>query len=393
MDILITIGYIVVCVLLFSLAIAIHEFGHFVAALAVGLRVEKFSIGFGPAIWKKKWRGVEYRIGSIPLGGYVALPDLDPEGTKALEGGKEISSADERKVISPWKQIFVAFAGPGMNIVLAFIVAIVIAFAADVEITPKNSVVEGVLKNTPAYAAGMKEGDRILSIAGNSVKNWIDVMTETQLAGGGETEYVVMRDGKEVTIKLTPLRDDVTGMLYAGMYQHSKGPTWIAGKGVMEQISDDASRIFRVLKGLSNKKEMASTGKSLGGPVRIAEHIYSSIRKDAWDGIGFFRFLNVNLAILNLLPIPVLDGGLILFALISLLIRRPVPRKFVTVVSMFFMVVLMGLMGFLIVRDVRVSWKIHSYKAKVKAERMENAKTLSTNLVEKVVEKPETKAK
>ena len=85
---LVTAFYIVVCVLLFALAILIHEFGHFIVALKLGLRVEAFSIGFGPAIWKKKFRGVEYRISWIPLGGYVSLPDIDPEGTKALEGSR-----------------------------------------------------------------------------------------------------------------------------------------------------------------------------------------------------------------------------------------------------------------------------------------------------------------
>ena len=87
MEILITIGYIAICIVFFSLAIAIHEFGHFIVALKLGLRVERFSIGFGPAIWKKTWKGVEYRISWIPLGGYVMIPDVDPEGTKAIEGG------------------------------------------------------------------------------------------------------------------------------------------------------------------------------------------------------------------------------------------------------------------------------------------------------------------
>ena len=86
METLLTVAYIVLGVLLFSLAIAIHEFGHFIVALRLGLKVERFSIGFGPAIWKRTWRGVEYRISWIPLGGYVSIPDVDPEGTKALEG-------------------------------------------------------------------------------------------------------------------------------------------------------------------------------------------------------------------------------------------------------------------------------------------------------------------
>ena len=86
MEIIVTILYIVACVLLFALAIVIHEFGHFIVALKLGLRVEAFSLGFGPVLWRRKVNGVEYRISAIPLGGYVSIPDVDPEGTKALEG-------------------------------------------------------------------------------------------------------------------------------------------------------------------------------------------------------------------------------------------------------------------------------------------------------------------
>ena len=131
MEILITIGYIIACVLLFALAILIHEFGHFIVALKLGLRVEAFSIGFGTALWKKRINGVEYRISAIPLGGYVSIPDVDPEGTKALEGrGKreEGRGAEEPKVRIPaWKEILVAVAGPLMNIVLAAVIAVALA--------------------------------------------------------------------------------------------------------------------------------------------------------------------------------------------------------------------------------------------------------------------------
>ena len=87
METIVTVLYIVACVLLFALAILIHEFGHFIVARKLGLRVEAFSIGFGPVLWRKKVNGVEYRLSALPLGGYVSLPDMDPEGTKALEGG------------------------------------------------------------------------------------------------------------------------------------------------------------------------------------------------------------------------------------------------------------------------------------------------------------------
>ena len=119
MEFLVTAGYIVLCVLLFSLAIGIHEFGHFIVALKLGLEVKCFSIGFGPAIWKKTWRGVEYRISCIPLGGYVSIPDVDPEGTKVIEGegGKKAA----KKIIPAWKELLVAVAGPMMNLALAVV--------------------------------------------------------------------------------------------------------------------------------------------------------------------------------------------------------------------------------------------------------------------------------
>ena len=136
MEILYTALAIVACILLFSLAVFIHEFGHFLAARKLGMRVDVFSIGFGPAIWKKTINGVEYRISWIPFGGYVALPDLDPEGTKGLEGqsGKDAetapseSAAEPPPEIAPWKKIIVAFMGPFGNIVLA--VALAFALAA-----------------------------------------------------------------------------------------------------------------------------------------------------------------------------------------------------------------------------------------------------------------------
>ena len=122
MGIIVTAVYIVACVLLFALAILVHEFGHFIAALKLGLRVEAFSIGFGPVLWKYVRNGVEYRLSAIPLGGYVSIPDVDPEGTKAIEGeGVTPKGAEPKAKIPAWKEILVAVAGPFMNIVLAVV--------------------------------------------------------------------------------------------------------------------------------------------------------------------------------------------------------------------------------------------------------------------------------
>ncbi len=364
MSILITVAYIVLCLLLFSLAIAIHEFGHFIAALKLGLRVERFSIGFGPAIWKKTIKGVEYRLSWIPLGGYVSIPDVDPEGTKVLEGG-ESETAAPRERIPAWKELVVAVAGPAMNVVLAVVLAVILALIPSVRFGELKSVIGAVPEKGPAAEGGLLAGDKILSVGGRPVETWVEMQTEVQIAGETPTAFVVQRGEEEKTLTITPKRDSVTGACFILAFSETNttgAAMWMPSRNPLRQLAWDAGSIFRVLKGLVTPKEMAATGKALGGPVMIAEGIYAAVRRDFFDGLGFLRFLNVNLAVVNLLPIPVLDGGLILFALIALAFRRRVPDKVIGALSMTFMYVLMALMAFLICKDSLRSWRIHTFK-------------------------------
>ena len=381
MEILITIGYIAICIVFFSLAIAIHEFGHFIVALKLGLRVERFSIGFGPAIWKKTWKGVEYRVSWIPLGGYVMIPDVDPEGTKAIEGSGERGTG--KKTISPWKEIAVAVAGPGMNIVLAVVIALILSTLPSEKFGELTCEVTGTIKGSQAEKAGIKSGDTVLSVGGKSVSTWSEMQVEVQIVGSKETEFVVRdKAGAERTVLMSPMQDEVTGVFAIGAISLPKenGLThWLPAKNPFRQLLWDAGAIFRVLKGLVTPKEMKNTAKALGGPQMIVEGIYKSVRHDFWDGLGFLRFLNVNLAVLNLLPIPVLDGGLIMFALLALIFRRRVPEKVVSALSMTFMYLLLGAMAILIFRDAQRSWRIHTYKPEAEETATTNTVTTVTN--------------
>ena len=354
MEILVTIGYIVLCVLLFSLSIAIHEFGHFIAALKLGYRVERFSIGFGPAIWKKTYKGVEYRISCIPLGGYVSIPDADPEGTKILEGG----TSEKKKVMPPWKDFVVALAGPMMNIVLAFVLAIILYSAPGAKFGTIPAKIGGIISGSPAEKGGLKEGDEVLSIDGNPIDNWSKMTTEVQFAANRETDFVVRRDNAEITLKITPEVKE-NSIAYIGALSETnkcaRYAMWMPKRGIVDQVMWDAGSVFRALKGLVTPKEAKATGKAIGGPVMIAKGTYASVRNDIWDGLGFLRFINTNLAVMNLLPIPVLDGGLILFSLIAMIFRRRIPDKIVAALSTFFMYLLMGLMLFLVARDF---WRV-----------------------------------
>ena len=371
METLVTIAYVAICVALFALAILIHEFGHFIVALKLGLRVEAFSIGFGPALWKKKANGVEYRISAIPLGGYVSIPDVDPEGTRALEGSRDGKSGEreEAKVRIPaWKELLVAVAGPFMNIVLAVALACLLAAVPSAKFGELPAKIGEVPPDGPAAAAGLKAGDVVKSVGGRPVSTWTDMQTEIQIAGGKAVELVVERSGTppaSETLSVTPKRDEVTGAWYIMAFSVSNATgavAWMPDRSPLRQLAWDAGSIFRVLKGLVTPKEAKATSQALGGPVMIAEGLYRQVRRDPLDGLGFLRFLNVNLAILNLLPIPVLDGGLIMFSLFALIFRRRVPDFIVKYLSLTFMAILMGLMGLLILRDSWRSYKIHTYK-------------------------------
>lgn len=436
MEFLITVLAIVACILLFSFAIFIHEFGHFLAAKLLGLRVDRFSIGFGPALWKKTIGGVEYRISAIPFGGYVALPQLDPEGTDTLQGGTDKS--EPLAEIPAWKRVVVAFAGPFGNIVLAVILALALSVAPGAHFGETPPVVETVKKGGSAELSGLRPGDHVLSVDGHAVSSWNDVNTGAALSGGRPVPFVVRRAGRELTldvkaaysevldsylldalpscvpyvgavqpgspaeaagmkagdrivsingesvlgfaevrssiqrlgdqeitlgilrdgatieVRLTPRLDPEVGRYLAGIVvaQVDTTSAWMPERSAVAQLKWDAGQIFRVLKGLVTPKESKAVAGALGGPVMIAQVLYRQVRHNFWDAVGFLRFVNINLAILNLLPIPVLDGGLIFFALFEIFARRKPSRKVVNGLSMVFMWFFLGLMLLLVWRDV-----------------------------------------
>ena len=377
METLYTVLAIAACVLLFSFAIFIHEFGHFLAARWRGLRVDAFSIGFGPVLWKKLINGVEWRISAIPFGGYVAIPDVDPEGTAKMQGSEGKSEEKQcGKVATPLDSIIVAVAGPLGNVVLAVVLALLLSVVPGAKFGEIPALIGEVPADGPAHEAGMKAGDRVVSVGGVPVRTWTEMQTEVQISGGKPTEFVVEREtvGK-VNLTVVPKRHEASGayFIYAlSTTNQVKTAAWMPARNPLKQLQWDVMNIVRVLKALVTPKESKAAAQALGGPVMIAQGLYTQVRNDVWDAFGFLRFLCINLAILNLLPIPVLDGSIIMFSFIELVTRRRLSGKFINLLTRMFMFLLIAAMLFLVYRDSLRTWRIHRSAKSVDA--VESAK-------------------
>ena len=364
METLYTVLAIAACVLLFSFAIFIHEFGHFLAARWRGLRVDAFSIGFGPVLWKKLINGVEWRISAIPFGGYVAIPDVDPEGTAKMQGSEGKSEEKQcGKVATPLDSIIVAVAGPLGNVVLAVVLALLLSVVPGAKFGEIPALIGEIPAQGPAHEAGMKAGDRVVSVGGVPVRTWTEMQTEVQISGGKPTEFVVEREtvGK-VNLTVVPERHEASGayFIYAlSTTNQVKTAAWMPARNPLKQLQWDVVNIVRVLKALVTPKESKAAAQALGGPVMIAQGLYTQVRNDVWDAFGFLRFLCINLAMLNLLPIPVLDGSIIMFSFIELVIRRRLSGKFINLLTRIFMCLLIAAMLFLVYRDSLRTWRIH----------------------------------
>jgi regulator of sigma E protease len=438
--------------LLFSLAIFIHELGHFLAAKWFGLQIDAFAIGFGPAIWKRTINGVEYKLGSIPFGGYVALPQLDPSGMEKIQGeqGEKAETKSEEPPqqervlpdIAPWKRIVVAIAGPFGNFILAILLAVIISWAPSARIRIVDTRVGVVLEKTAAWEAGLRPADRIVAVNGEKVDTWMEMMVENVLSGNaGKATFTIERAGKTLTMDIPFAKHEVMGIqMLEGVYSESPSmvgglmpgfpaekaglqsgdqllsvagvPAWGAshfrelikkngladvdigvrrGKELMtfrltpqfdgeekrpllgirfteddakpwmmyrspvDQLKWDALSVFRVLRALVSPKqkgERAAVANSLGGPAMIVIHLYQTVKGGMMDALGFLRMICINLAILNLLPLPVLDGGHVMFAAYEIITRRKPHPKVVSTLVTIFASILISLMIFLLCRDI-----------------------------------------
>jgi len=336
-------------VIVLGILIFFHELGHFLMAKINGVGVLKFSLGFGPAIVKKRIGETEYRISAIPLGGYVKMLGED------ADKDDELTHIDQEKAFSAKslkaRSVIVA-AGPVFNLLLAIVIYTVIAWWGIPSFAP---VVGDLVDDSPAYRAGILAGDRIESIEGKPVELWEDIPILLQAATPeNRVEMIIVRDGELFTVHVSPVmtsdRNIFGEEIQRPMIGITRGEeTVIKRLGFLLGIGYGFTKTWQVIEltGIALKKMFDGTldiKESLGGPILIAQVSGETFRAGMLPFFFMIAFVSINLALINILPIPVLDGGHLLFFLIEGITGRPVegrPREIAQQIGLFLLILLM----------------------------------------------------
>ncbi|MBR4126140.1 MAG: RIP metalloprotease RseP [Alphaproteobacteria bacterium] len=329
MSAFLTLLYPLSFLIVLSLVVIVHEYGHFFAARRCGVKVEQFSLGFGKVLWSHTdKKGTEWKICLIPLGGYVQMfGDADASSAKADEKAKAFTD-EEKKVSFPhqalWKKAVISFAGPAMNYIFA-IVLLTVFFSVYgvIEVPP---VISAVSEGSAAAQAGIQKGDLIEVINGEKIKEFSDVRRFVQL--DKTLEITVLRDNKKV--HLTAHLKSETGGAVLGV-QAVMTQEHYRSVSVPQAFSESVKEAWTITKDtLIILKRILSGQRSaddMRGPLGIAEASGDAARGGFISFVLFIIQVSIGIGLVNLLPIPVLDGGHLLFYGIEAVIRRPIGEK------------------------------------------------------------------
>ncbi len=309
-----------VSLLVLSFLIFFHELGHFLAAKAMGVYVKVFSIGFGRKIAAFQWKGTEWRIAMIPLGGYVQM-----KGQEDLDPTARSNDDDSYNTKKPWQRIFILTAGPFANFLLAFFLFWFIALGGPQVLSP---VVGEVLKDSPAQLAGLESGDIITQINGVAIETW-DEMAEQIGESEGSIDFQIERKGYLQHLVITPEMREARNDFNETVQRRMIG---IAAAGESKSLEVENSLSYAwdktvwasglIYGGLKRLLLGDVPAKELGGVISIVK-VTADASDQGWMAVFFFAALiSVNLGVLNLLPIPALDGGHIVFNIYEMIARR-----------------------------------------------------------------------
>ena len=342
-------------VVVLGILIFFHELGHFLVARLFGVGVEKFSLGFGPRLFGKKIGLTDYRVSLIPLGGFVKMVGEDP--TSEMDP-QDIPLSFTHKHV--FKRMLIVAAGPAFNLLLAVLIFYGIFQISGTYILKPS--IGGVQENSPAQAAGLQAGDMITAIDGVPVANWDEMAALITGSEGNPLTITIHRpewDG--FTVTLTPQTTTSKNIFGEDIQRHIIG---ISSAGVVvnlrlnpvESLAESIKQTYNITKltivSIVKLIQGTVSTKTLGGPIMIAEMAGQQAREGVVSLVFFIALLSINLAIINFLPIPVLDGGHLLFFLIEAITRRPVNTRMREIAQQAGIFILIMLMIFVFYNDI-----------------------------------------
>lgn len=331
-------------VAVFGTIVLFHELGHFTVAKAFGVRVHEFAVGIGPAIWRKRRGETQYSLRVLPLGGFVKLAGMD----EALRSEDELPEDDVRNFDRRpvWQRMLVIVAGPMMNFFLAFLL---IAGYYMVAYIPPS--VAGLMMGSPAERAGLVQGDIIIDVDGHRVDTATEVIEQIQPRGGEEIVLTVKRGNELLQLPVTPRYDSDAGVGMIGIEISGGKPRYGFPVAVSQAVKD----VWRGTIGIIGALTEMITGKSevdLRGPIGIITITGEAARRGFDAVLSLAIGLNLNLGLLNLLPIPVLDGGWLVLLAWEGVRGRPLPPEQRGVAQFIGLVIILALMVFAVYQDV-----------------------------------------
>lgn len=335
----------------------VHEFGHFLFAKLFGVKVLKFSLGFGSKLVGKKWGETEYLISAFPLGGYVKMFGEHQD--------EEIDPSDEARSFSHkavWQRFCIVAGGPVFNLLFAVILFFGMFVVAGLPEAVDTTTIGNVTPGSAAEESGIVAGDTILSINGQETSSWSQVSDLIRESGGSEVLMVLDREGEKLTITAVPRMEKVTnifgeevGERYLLGITRSEGLTYkktSIGNALEAAFVQTWNLIYLTIMGIIKIIERVIPASELGGPIRIAELAGQQMEAGWINLLYFMGLLSVNLGILNLLPIPVLDGGHLVFLTIEGIRRRPLSDWAMEASQKVGIFLLLALMVFVFYNDI-----------------------------------------
>lgn len=336
---------IILAIFIFGFIIFFHELGHFLLARKNKIDVDEFWMGMGPTLVHKKVGKTDYCLKLFPIGGACVM------GEDELDDLSEGSFNNK----SPWARISVILAGPIFNFILAFICALIFIAVIGVD----KPIVSSVERNSPAEEAGLMEGDQIVEMNGKSIHIFRDIQLYNQFHHGEIVELVYERAGKETTVKLTPVAGE------DGFYRLGVGSTGYTKGNLLENLGYSAYEvkywIELTIKSLGQLVTGQISVKQLSGPVGVVD-VFDDTYQQSKSGGPLLVFVNMlrmaillsaNLGVMNLLPLPALDGGRLVFLILEVIRGKRISPEKEGYVHAAGMVLLLGLMVFVMYNDIR----------------------------------------